>query len=141
MNFITGIKTLRFDVVDGSETKTFGRFIALFQSQANGRGYVELLRDTTTPVPVLADSATDPNKTIYENNIKGYCDLLTCCADHPEALAIVMRCKEETKYPEDNVKEALEALKSRFKKDDKSEKTGLRGNGITYGRKEKMTTQ
>ena len=113
-------KLIKFDVVDGSDIKTFERFKAIFAAHANARRYGAIVKGEMA-IPEKANAGTnDALAEIYAKNLQGYSDLILAVMDNDEAFTIVSDAKTDD-YPDGNVFKALTSLESRFKKNKTAE--------------------
>ena len=119
-NLMTKQYVVTFDVVKGSRKKSFEKFESLFLAYANVYGFGDIMKGTVD-VPVIGEWNTDEGKKIYDANTKGYSALLHACRNHHEAFTVVNKAKGKD-YPDGNLQEALEELKTRFIDDAKLKK-------------------
>ena len=75
-------------------------------------------------MPVIENIDMEEAKKIYDANTKRYSALLHACHNHHDAFVVVNKIKGKD-YPEDNLPEALEDLKTRFSDDAKLKKKNL----------------
>ena len=124
-NLMTKHYTMTFDVVKGNRKKSYEKFESLFLAYANVYGFGDIVKGT--PVPVIGEWDTEEEKKTYDANTKGYSALLHACRNHHEAFTVVNKAKGED-YPDGNLQEALEELKTRFSDDAKLKKKKLENN-------------
>ena len=120
-------KTLRVIPFDG-KAANWRMWSIKFSARAHGRGYLDVLKGTTTVPPhsqVLTDSATDKVlKAARDANLLMYQDII-CSCDDPVSFGIVDEAKTE-ELPDGDANLAWRNLKKKYEPDTGTEKVRLK---------------